>query len=235
VNSESATLSWKDPEIRARRVEALRKAHRSDVTRKRHSEATRKFLSDPVNLEKRKVSLREAWAKPENKKKLKELSKMGLQAAMAPAGRDNFYKANKDEGLRKKRSEIAKKNCHKRMKGKSKYSKLNDFFEQKMNAADLYPKREYPLGYYSVDFCFPENKLVVEADGDFWHANPEFLKERHITNLYSMQKKTMTLDKAKNTYLKNHGWTVLRFWERDIKNKTEKCLLEITENLNKDH
>lgn len=41
-----------------------------------------------------------------------------------------------------------------------------------MSDAGLEPEKEYPIGPYYVDFCFPENKLVIEADGDWWHANP---------------------------------------------------------------
>jgi very-short-patch-repair endonuclease len=234
MSSESATLSWKDPEIRARRVEALRKAHGSDEVRKRHSEATKLFMSNPVNLEARRAVLKKTWARPENREKLDKIIQIGLKAAMSPIGRENFYKANKSCALRKKRSDNAKKNCHKRLSSRSRYSKLNDFFEQKMNMAGLYPKREYPIGYYCVDFCFPEKRLVVEADGDFWHANPEFMKEKGKTELYSMQKKTVVRDKSKNTYLKNHEWAILRFWERDIKDKSENCLSIIKESLNKE-
>jgi very-short-patch-repair endonuclease len=153
---------------------------------------------------------------------------------MSPEGIKNRDLANLRPDVRKKRSETAKKNTYKRMMNKDKYSKLNKFLEEKMNESGLYPIREYPIGPYSVDFCFPEEKLIIEADGDFWHANPELLKERNKTTLYPLQKKTIALDKAKNSYLKNHGWILFRFWERDIYKNLENCLIEIKNYLNRD-
>jgi very-short-patch-repair endonuclease len=187
-------------------VEAIQKAHKSEEVRKKHSDATKAFMAVPENLEARKKKLKETWAKPENRQKILELAIIGLKAANSPEGLKNRALANLRPEVKKKRSEIAKRNTYKRMINKDKYSKLNKFFEQKMNENNLYPEHEYPMGPYAVDFCFPENKLVIEADGDFWHANPEFLKERNKTFLYPFQKKTIALDKAKNTYLRNHGW-----------------------------
>jgi len=207
-----------------------------EEVRKNHSKAMIKMYAGMTKEQRqeKRNKLKETWAQPENRKKILEISRKGLEAANSPEGRKNFNKANQSEPLRKKRSEIAKNNTHKRMLSKKKYSELNIFFEQKMNNIGLYPIREYPLGPYCVDFCFPENKLVIEADGDFWHANPEFLKERNSSKLYPFQKKTIAIDKAKNTYLKNHGWKLLRFWERDIKKDYEKCLLKIKEYLEQD-
>jgi very-short-patch-repair endonuclease len=229
--SDIAILSWKNPEIRKKRIEALQEAHRSEKGRKNHSRALKKYFSDPENLKERKQALKETWAKPENKVKIIEIAKMGSIAALSPKGRRNLNRANQNPELRKSRSLVAKKYVHKRMLNKDKYSKLNKFLEEKMNSIGLFPVREYPLGPYAVDFCFVDEKLVIEADGDFWHANPEFLKEKGRTELYSMQKRTITLDKAKNTYLKNHGWKLLRFWERDIKSNPEECLRKIQASL----
>lgn len=229
IRSDSAKKSWADPEIRKRRVEALRKAHRSPETRKRHSEATKVFLSDPDNLEERKRVLKETWAKPKNRAKLEEISQIGLNAAMSEKGRANHKRANQDPVLRKGRSERAKRNISQILKGRIKYSMLNSFFKKELKTAGLNPSEEYPIGPYCVDFCFPENKLVVEVDGDWWHANPEWMKEKGRTELHPIQKKMIRQDKAKNTYLRNHGWTVLRFWERQVYRETSCCLDKIRE------
>jgi very-short-patch-repair endonuclease len=52
------------------------------------------------------------------------------------------------------------------------------------------------------DFTFPESKLAVFCDGDYWHRRPD-----------ARQK-----DARVNRTLRERGWTVSRFWERDIKN-----------------
>jgi len=228
---ESMIQSWKDPEKRENRVKALKSAHNSIESKKRHSIATKKYLSIPENLRKRKEILRKTWAKPENREKLLEISKIGLKAAMSEEGRKNFYLMQLRPEIREKRSIAAKKRLHKLLIKRVKYNGLNRFLEQKLNEYGLHPVSEYPIGPYFVDFCFLGEKLVIEADGDFWHANPEFLKEKNRNNLHPIQKKMVRLDKAKNTYLKNHGWKLLRFWESDIKNNPEKCVAQINNRL----
>jgi len=57
--------------------------------------------------------------------------------------------------------------------------------------------------YYSIDFAFPELKIAIEADGDYFHINPEFFPEGPKS---SVQKRNAGRDKAKNTYLTARGW-----------------------------
>jgi len=230
--------SWKNDEIRFNRVEALKKAHNSPEAKKNHSKATTKFCENltPEQRTKKNNVLKEIWAKPENRKKLDVLSKIGLKAAMAPEGRKNFLIAQRTPEIREKRSLCAKKNISKILLSRKRYSKLNEFLENKLILAGYIKKidfiPEYSIGPYVVDFCFQKSMLVVEADGDWWHANPEFMKERNITTLHPIQKKMNGLDKAKNSYLKNHGWRLLRFWERDLHKNSECCITKIKEALN---
>lgn len=222
-----AINTWKDPEIRKRRIEALRKAHRSEQGRKNHSDASKRYFSIPENVERRKVVLKETWAKPENRKKLDEIIKIGLEAASTDQARKNHKRSQNKPELKAARSQRAKKNLRNLLTNRKNYSKLNQFLEMKMSQIGLFPEPEHPVGPYMVDFCFPDKKLIVEADGDWWHANPAFMKERDLTELHPIQKKMAILDKAKNTYAMNHGWTILRFWERDVYRKTESCLNKI--------
>lgn len=45
------------------------------------------------------------------------------------------------------------------------------------------------------------------ADGDYWHNYPNGTHK----------------DKKQNTFIKNNGWDIIRFWERDINNDINKC------------
>jgi very-short-patch-repair endonuclease len=55
---------------------------------------------------------------------------------------------------------------------------------------------------YFADFCIPEKKIIIEADGDFWHHYPT---GREIDTIRTLE-------------LTFNGYKVLRFWERDIHN-----------------
>jgi very-short-patch-repair endonuclease len=85
-------------------------------------------------------------------------------------------------------------------------------------------EREHPVGFWTVDTAVPDFLLVVQADGDFWHGKikpkkgyPKYVKE------------TMKRDKAADSYMRNHGWTVLRFWECELMDDPESCLARIQE------
>lgn len=67
--------------------------------------------------------------------------------------------------------------------------------------------------YKEYDFFIDGKNILIEADGDFWHANPKYwldetLLEVQITNIKN--------DELKNSLAKNLGYTLLRFWETDI-------------------
>jgi very-short-patch-repair endonuclease len=65
---------------------------------------------------------------------------------------------------------------------------------------------------YQTDIFIPSMNLVIECDGDYWHANP--LK---FPNPNDWQKKQIEEDKIRTKELKEAGYNVLRLWESDIK------------------
>ena len=80
---------------------------------------------------------------------------------------------------------------------------------------------EYNIEYYSVDIYLPENNLMIEVMGDYWHTNP-LSKYREPKN--KPQKDRIPKDKAKHTYVKNKfGIEILYLWESDIMNYPDLC------------
>lgn len=77
------------------------------------------------------------------------------------------------------------------------------------------------------DIVFKGKKLVVFADSEFWHGK-YLLEKKYIpkTNTEYWIKKiarNIERDKEVDALLKEGDWTVLRFWESDIRKSTEKC------------
>jgi len=70
-------------------------------------------------------------------------------------------------------------------------------------------------GICQPDIVFPEMKLAVFADGDYWH------------NLPGKREK----DLKQNQVLKENGWTVLRFWGREINSDIEGCVNKIRKHI----
>lgn len=102
--------------------------------------------------------------------------------------------------------------------------------------------KEYELGYYHIDEALPSLMLAIEVDGCRWHGctncklDAEAIKTASI-NPDKVQKeltrlgKQKGLDRSKQTYLTNHGWTVLRFWEHEINSDLDSVIGKIMDTL----
>ena len=72
---------------------------------------------------------------------------------------------------------------------------------------------------FLVDVLIPEKNIVIQWDGDYWHGHPTKLKNGKPDK---RQKKRMDLDKSQDSYMKKSGYTVLRFWENEVKTNKNK-------------
>ncbi len=101
-------------------------------------------------------------------------------------------------------------------------TKPEKIFKEVLNELNIEFIPQYYLFYdgqkYKIyDFYIKKKNLLVEIDGDYWHANPMFFNE-----LNKYQKSVRENDRAKNEIAKNFGYNIMRFWENDLKkNKPE--------------
>lgn len=73
--------------------------------------------------------------------------------------------------------------------------------------AGLSPIPQHTVEFWVVDFAFPDQRLVVECDGTYWHGRPEQRRK----------------DRHKDAYLKRKGWRVLRLSEAAINHSPSAC------------
>lgn len=78
------------------------------------------------------------------------------------------------------------------------------------------------------DFYIPNNKIIIEVDGDFYHCNPN---SKYLTAEYDIQKKNLSNDKRKNTWCENHNITLIRYWEKDINERPEWVISDLRKKL----
>ena len=98
--------------------------------------------------------------------------------------------------------------------------------------------RGYRLNWKKVpgkpDIAFPGRKISIFINGCYWHrcphcelplpkTNKEFWKEKFDKNIKR--------DKKKEKELLDLGWTVLVFWECNIKTNIKDCINKIKVNL----
>ncbi|MCL9805027.1 very short patch repair endonuclease [Flavobacterium amniphilum] len=85
------------------------------------------------------------------------------------------------------------------------------------------------------DLTFKKYKLAVFVDSEFFHGkNWETEKHRIKTNIDFWHKKierNIERDKEVNTFLQENGWTILRFWDKEIMKNIDDCIAEIQKHL----
>lgn len=91
--------------------------------------------------------------------------------------------------------------------------------------------------YGKPDLTLKRYNLAIFVDSEFWHGkNWQFHKNDHKTNKafwHNKIRRNIKRDKQVNKMLKKQGWTVLRFWGKDIENKLDLCLFKIERTINK--
>ena len=79
-------------------------------------------------------------------------------------------------------------------------------------------RRHYKI-FGNPDFVFPKKKIVVFADGCFWHGHNcrNTQPKQHADYWAKKILKNSARDKVITKALKKAGWQVFRIWECDIK------------------
>ncbi|OQX22701.1 MAG: very short patch repair endonuclease [Candidatus Altiarchaeales archaeon A3] len=83
------------------------------------------------------------------------------------------------------------------------------------------------------DIVFPAKKIVIFIDGCFWHKCPKCFIESETRKEFWMKKIEGNVDRDHKVKvkLKKEGWTVLRYWEHEIKKSPEQVALKIIKKL----
>ena len=91
-------------------------------------------------------------------------------------------------------------------------------FEKLMNEMGYYPIAQYTEGMagFLIDFAFPEIKLAIEIDGEYWHS----------------LEKTQKRDRQKNYLLGvKKGWELIRIPASDFTNNSDHYIWEVIQTI----
>jgi DNA mismatch endonuclease Vsr len=83
----------------------------------------------------------------------------------------------------------------------------------------------YPLPG-KPDIVFIRKRIAIFVDGCFWHKCPQCYREPDIRKEFWVSKiqGNVERDNKINEILMNQGWTVIRFWEHDIRKNPNQVL-----------
>ena len=92
--------------------------------------------------------------------------------------------------------------------------------------------------YGKPDICIKKYKLAIFCDSEFWHGKfyiegkvPKNNRDYWVKKL----ERNIQRDKEVNQKLQEEGWTVFRFWEKDIRKNTHSCVESILSCIKENH
>lgn len=104
-------------------------------------------------------------------------------------------------------------------------SSLEDGIAKLLDKLGLKYEEQKAMYFWVVDFYLPDYNLVIEANGDYWHANP---KEFNNENMTKDQKQRRLRDAKLKAYIqgaKKHNFLVI--WENDFHKNVNKVIDDI--------
>jgi len=114
---------------------------------------------------------------------------------------------------------------------KNKDSKIEVLLRKELWNRGLRYRKNVTNVFGKPDIVFKGKKVAVFCDSEFWHG---YDWENRKNDFKSNQEfwipkieRNMQRDKEVNERLISEGWTVLRFWGKDIKKNTAQCADEI--------
>jgi DNA mismatch endonuclease (patch repair protein) len=93
-------------------------------------------------------------------------------------------------------------------------------------------KKNYKLMPGSPDIAFPDKKLAIFIDGDFWHGY-HFPKWKSRVSPFWRKKISINRSRDLKNFrkIRRMGWRLIRLWQHDLEKNFDKSLNKILEQL----
>lgn len=117
---------------------------------------------------------------------------------------------------------------------KSKNTSIEKIIASELYKRGLRYRRNDPNIYGKPDFTFRKQKVAIFCDSEFWHGKKysEGEKFKVNSNFWEAKiKRNIERDTEVNKRLRLEGWTLLRFWGKEIKENPCKCVDEVIKSL----
>src|SRR3989344_5724828 len=207
---------------------AIKEKYLSDPEyRKMRSETQKNLWSNPAYRKRMSESQEKLWRNPEHRKHMSQSAKVSINTGRFRKGHE-FPEETKQKireyTLKQYESGSFPKQTNTKPERQIKEEMVKRGYKEGIDFIHQYKF----MNKFMCDFCFPQKRVIIEVDGDFWHGNPK--KYPAYSKLHKHQIKGIGRDKSKNAYISkvdNNSWTLLRFWESEIKEDVTKCVDKI--------
>lgn len=92
-------------------------------------------------------------------------------------------------------------------------TRIEKIMDNLLSEINIDHKYSFCLENRQFDFMIPSYRIIIECDGDYWHANPKI-----FPNPKNWQLERIKIDREKDEVARRNGYQILRFWEYDILN-----------------
>ncbi|MCK9370202.1 NUMOD3 domain-containing DNA-binding protein [Candidatus Dojkabacteria bacterium] len=154
----------------------------------------------------------------ETKEKLMNINKGKIISDKQKAKLREFYKNNPQYIINQRNRAIARIKEQDQVKC---YTSIELIINRVLQERGIKAEKQYVCGGFVFDFAIPENKILIECDGDYWHYNNKVIKNKEPN---SLQKSNIKSDSKKNKFAKENGWVLIRLWENEIRNNSKGCV-----------
>jgi DNA mismatch endonuclease (patch repair protein) len=111
----------------------------------------------------------------------------------------------------------------------AKDTKIEVALQTELSSRGITYQTHQPLYCCQPDILIPERKIAIFADGCYWHGCSDCHMNKNRPNQRFQAEKAIEKDIRQTETQKNLGYTVLRFWEHDIKKDVKGCVDQIVE------
>lgn len=90
------------------------------------------------------------------------------------------------------------------------------------------------IGRFRYDFYFKKLNLILEVNGDYWHASPyKYNYDQIIKFPYGERtaQEVWDKDKIKKDFAESKGFQVYTIWENDLNKMEENCIIEFIQTM----
>jgi len=111
-------------------------------------------------------------------------------------------------------------------------SKLETRIAVLLDILQISYQRQFWIKRKSYDFKIHNTNVIIEVQGDFWHANPEIYKDDDLLNFGDRIWKASELwynDLIKKNDAESIGYKVIYFWEQEINELNDFQLMKLVE------
>ena len=116
---------------------------------------------------------------------------------------------------------------------KSHDTKIEIILRKALWKRGIHYRKNFKIFSCHPDIVLTKYKIAIFCDGDFWHG--KVLENRSIKSNAKYWnekiKRNMERDFENTIELRDPGWSVLRFWETEIKTNLTKCIADIIKNI----